>query len=133
VGTGGVGISAVQGARIAGARTIVAVDPLAERRAKAEEFGATHSVASVEEALPLVRELTRGVGAEAVVLAMGVLRGDMIGPASELVAKGGKLVVTAVADRRHDHQGILAGRAGRGLSGHARGQERPRRHPVLSR
>lgn len=42
IGAGGVGQFVVQGARIAGARTIVVVDPLAERRAQAIASGATH-------------------------------------------------------------------------------------------
>lgn len=43
-GAGAVGLSAVMGARIAGCRTIVAVDPVAERRALAVELGATAAV-----------------------------------------------------------------------------------------
>ena len=49
VGAGGVGQFVVQGARIAGARAIVAVDPLAARRQQAIELGATHAF-SPEEA-----------------------------------------------------------------------------------
>jgi S-(hydroxymethyl)glutathione dehydrogenase/alcohol dehydrogenase len=97
VGTGGVGMSAVQGARISGAANIIAVDPVEFRREKALELGATHSVASMADATDLLRSVTRGVGADAVVLTVGVLSGDMIGPAVELTAKGGKVVVTAVA------------------------------------
>lgn len=97
VGTGGVGMSAVQGAHLAGAARVVAVDPVAFKREKAEELGATHSAASMEEALPLVQDLTRGVGADAVILTVGVLKGEMFGPAAELTAKGGRVVVTAVA------------------------------------
>jgi S-(hydroxymethyl)glutathione dehydrogenase/alcohol dehydrogenase len=42
VGCGPLGLSAVQGARIAGASTIIAVDPIATRRAAAQRVGATH-------------------------------------------------------------------------------------------
>ena len=52
VGIGGIGINAVQGARMAGARRVVAVDPLEFKREKAMEFGATHTYASMEEAIP---------------------------------------------------------------------------------
>jgi S-(hydroxymethyl)glutathione dehydrogenase/alcohol dehydrogenase len=38
VGIGGVGINAVQGARMAGARQVIAIDPLEFKRAKAIEF-----------------------------------------------------------------------------------------------
>lgn len=97
VGIGGVGINAVQGARIAGAGIIVAVDPLENKRAWAEQFGATHSVASMEEAHELVGELTRGVMADKAILAVGVAHGEMAGPLLSLVSKGGRAVLTAVA------------------------------------
>ena len=45
IGAGGVGQFIVQGCRIAGAGTVVVVDPVEERRALAAEFGATHVVA----------------------------------------------------------------------------------------
>jgi Zn-dependent alcohol dehydrogenase len=45
LGAGGVGQFVVQGARIAGAATIVAVDPFDARRTQALELGATHAVA----------------------------------------------------------------------------------------
>lgn len=43
-GTGSVGLSAVMAAKLSGAQTIIAVDPIAERRALAVELGATHSI-----------------------------------------------------------------------------------------
>lgn len=65
IGCGGVGQSVIQGARIAGAATIVAVDPRASRRESALGVGATHAV-DPSEADPVaqVRELTGGRGAE---------------------------------------------------------------------
>ena len=97
VGIGGIGINAVQGARIAGARTIVAVDPVEFKQKSALDFGATHTAASLAEALPLVTDLTRGVMADAVILTPGVLTGDLLAPALSLTAKGGTCVVTAIA------------------------------------
>ena len=44
IGAGGVGLNAIQGARIAGARRIVAVDMSEEKLAIAKEFGATAGV-----------------------------------------------------------------------------------------
>jgi Zn-dependent alcohol dehydrogenase len=44
LGAGGIGIAVVQGARLAGASVIVAVDPVAERREAALRFGATHAI-----------------------------------------------------------------------------------------
>ena len=60
VGIGGIGINAVQGAAMAGARHVIAIDPVEFKREKAMEFGATHTFASMEEAFPEVMELTRG-------------------------------------------------------------------------
>ncbi|MFF4225437.1 Zn-dependent alcohol dehydrogenase [Streptomyces sp. L500] len=45
IGCGGVGISAIQGAKVCGAARIVAVDPVASRREAALRFGATEAVA----------------------------------------------------------------------------------------
>src|SRR5262245_63687312 len=44
VGCGPIGLSAVQGARIAGASTIIAIDPIGARRAMALKVGATHAL-----------------------------------------------------------------------------------------
>ncbi len=60
-GTGGVGLAAIQGARIAGARQIVAVDLIESKLAKAEQLGATHVVdASSHDPVLAIRELTGG-------------------------------------------------------------------------
>ena len=60
VGIGGIGINAVQGAKMAGAKQVIAVDPVEFKREKAMEFGATHTFASMEEALRPVIELSWG-------------------------------------------------------------------------
>jgi Zn-dependent alcohol dehydrogenase len=44
VGAGGVGLAAIQGARIAGASTILAIDPNEAKHPIAKQFGATHAV-----------------------------------------------------------------------------------------
>ena len=46
-GVGGIGINAVQGAGYAGAKNVVAIDPLENKREKAMELGATHAFATV--------------------------------------------------------------------------------------
>ena len=97
VGIGGVGINAVQGARMCSARTIVAVDPVEFKQKAALDFGATHAVASMAEAIPLVTELTRGQMADAVILIPGVMYGDLLAEAMTLTSKNGTIVVTAVA------------------------------------
>ncbi len=97
VGCGGIGSNAVQGAAAAGAANVIAVDPVQFKQEKAMEFGATHAVGSMEEAMPLVNDLTWGRMADATILTPGVLHGDLIQPAMELTAKGGTVVATAVA------------------------------------
>ncbi|HEX7442297.1 MAG TPA: NDMA-dependent alcohol dehydrogenase [Acidimicrobiales bacterium] len=97
VGVGGIGINAVQGARIAGARNIVAVDPVEMKQKAALDLGATHAVASMAEATQVVSDLTRGVMADSVILTPSVMYGDLLAPALSLTAKGGTCVVTAVA------------------------------------
>ncbi|MBL7497971.1 NDMA-dependent alcohol dehydrogenase [Frankia sp. CNm7] len=97
VGVGGVGAAAIQGARVAGAEHIVAVDPVAWKLDQAKVFGATHGVASMEEAVPLLVDLTRGVLADKAILTVGVAHGQMVGPLLALIRKGGIAVVTAVA------------------------------------
>lgn len=60
-GCGGVGLSAIQGARIAGARMIIAVDVHAAKLATACELGATHSVDAAEsDPVEQIREMTNG-------------------------------------------------------------------------
>ena len=94
VGVGGVGINAVQGAVAVGAEYVVAVDPVAFKREKAMEFGATHAVASSQEAVALLTELTWGRMAQVCVNTMGVGDGDQIGASLALVGKRGRVVVT---------------------------------------
>lgn len=65
IGCGGVGQSVVQGARIAGASTIIAVDPAAGRRDSSIEAGATHAVDPAgSDPVEQVRALTSGRGAD---------------------------------------------------------------------
>ncbi|MEY2462007.1 MAG: hypothetical protein QOH64_145 [Acidimicrobiaceae bacterium] len=97
IGIGGVGINAVQGAAMAGARYVIAVDPVQFKRDQALLFGATHTASSVEEATALVGELTWGANAEKAIITTGVAEGSMIAPAMALISKGGTLVVTSVA------------------------------------
>ena len=94
VGVGGIGINAVQGAALNGCQYVVAVDPVAFKREKAIEFGATHAVASSAEALELVNDLTWGRGANVVVNTTGVGEGAQIGESLAMTAKRGTVVVT---------------------------------------
>lgn len=97
VGIGGIGSGAVQGARIAGAEKIIAVDIVPDKRKSAELFGATHFAGSFEEATDLVGELTRGVMADSAILTVGLVEGAMIAQSLDLVRKAGSVVLTGLA------------------------------------
>ena len=72
MGTGGVGINAIQGAAWVGAYPIIAVDILDTRMEMAVDFGATHMVnAGREDAAEAIRELTGGRGADFVFVTVG--------------------------------------------------------------
>jgi len=96
VGIGGIGANAVQGARLAGASKILAIDPVEFKREKAMEFGATHTASSMAEALPQLQGLTAGTMANKVIMTMGVGSGAVIHEAMALAAKGGRVVVTNI-------------------------------------
>jgi NDMA-dependent alcohol dehydrogenase len=97
VGCGGVGMNAVQGASMSGAKVVVAVDPVEFKRQSAPHFGATHACADMAEAIDLVRDVTYGEMADRVILAPSVMYGDLMAEAMTLTAKGGTCVVTGVA------------------------------------
>ena len=97
VGIGGIGINAVQGARMAGAKRVIAIDPVEFKREKAMELGATHTFSSMAEAIPAVMELTWGQMADRVIMTPGVLHGEMMAEGMSLVGKGGTCVVTAIS------------------------------------
>jgi S-(hydroxymethyl)mycothiol dehydrogenase len=72
IGCGGVGDAAIAGARMVGARTIIAVDVDDRKLEWAREFGATHTVNSRDrDPVEAIRELTGGVGADVVIDAVG--------------------------------------------------------------
>ncbi len=72
IGCGGVGDAAIAGARLAGAKTIIAVDVDERKLEWASGFGATHLVDARErDPVEAVRELTGGFGADVVVEAVG--------------------------------------------------------------
>lgn len=92
-GVGAVGLSAVMGARIAGAGTIVAVDPIAERRALAAELGATLTLDPTSgDAAAEIVNLTGGVAAAVDTTA----RPDVIASAVGVLASRGTLVLVGL-------------------------------------
>jgi S-(hydroxymethyl)glutathione dehydrogenase/alcohol dehydrogenase len=96
MGVGGLGINAVQGARIAGARYVIALDPIAYKRDRSTEFGATHVAATVEDAQAIVSDLTGGQMADVCVVTTDSAEGSYVGQALSLVGKRGRVVMTAI-------------------------------------
>jgi NDMA-dependent alcohol dehydrogenase len=96
VGIGGVGANALQGAKMAGARVIAAIDPVEFKREKAIEFGATHTYSSIAEAMEDLAESTWGRGFDKVIETIGVGNGDVLGEAFALGGQSAKIVVTSI-------------------------------------
>jgi len=96
IGTGGIGTAAIQGARISGAARVVAVDPVEFKRESALSFGATHAAATAAEAIEMVRKLTRGVMADAVIVCPAMIGAADVGTALTLTRKGGTDVLTGL-------------------------------------
>jgi S-(hydroxymethyl)glutathione dehydrogenase/alcohol dehydrogenase len=95
-GIGGIGINAVQGARYAGAKNVIAIDPLENKREKAMELGATHAFASGEEAMQTITDLTRGQMADAAILTPGLMTAEIVGEGFAATGKGGRIVLTGL-------------------------------------
>jgi S-(hydroxymethyl)glutathione dehydrogenase/alcohol dehydrogenase len=95
-GVGGIGINAVQGARLAGARHVVAVDPVRLKRETALALGATHATADAEQAHAIVQELTLGVGADKAIVAVGRTGSEVVDRAFAIIGKAGTLVLTSM-------------------------------------
>ena len=65
IGAGGIGMNVIQGARIAGATTIIAADAVDGKLARATEFGAAHTINSQkQDVVARVMELTNGAGVD---------------------------------------------------------------------
>src|SRR5579875_1718290 len=95
-GVGGIGAAAVQGARLAGARTITVIDPSEHKRDEALKMGATHTAADWIEAKDVVAEATWNRGADKFICAMGVGDGQLVAQALAMTAKRGRLVITNI-------------------------------------
>jgi NADPH:quinone reductase-like Zn-dependent oxidoreductase len=95
-GIGGIGINAVQGARYAGAKNVIAIDPLENKREKAMELGATHAFATAEEAQEAITQMTRGQCADSAILTVDLMTAEVVGAGFNAIGKGGVVVVTGL-------------------------------------
>lgn len=94
-GVGGVGINAVQGASHAGARRVVAVDPVAFKRDTALKLGATHVFADAAAAQEFVTHATAGKGAEVAVVTTSTADSAVISAGFDVIGKGSTLVLVS--------------------------------------
>ena len=95
-GVGGIGANSLQAARFAGARAVVAIDPVPFKRELATRLGATAAVATFEEAWTEIDRLTEGRLANKVIMAMSAGDGRFLEPALRLVGKQGRVVIVNV-------------------------------------
>ena len=95
VGCGGVGLNVVQGAKLAGARTIIACDLLDNKLEYAKAFGATHTInAKTEDVVKRTQELTGGYGADYAFDAIGGEKTTVL--VLDAVAPGGHAVLVGI-------------------------------------
>ncbi|GGL51350.1 Zn-dependent alcohol dehydrogenase [Wenxinia marina] len=94
IGAGGVGLNAIQGARLAGARRIVAVDMSEAKLAAAKEFGATDGVLATDGAPWDAAKAAMGRGADAVFVTVGAARAYDEAP--RYLAQGGRVVMVGM-------------------------------------
>ncbi|WP_420862909.1 zinc-binding dehydrogenase [Algirhabdus cladophorae] len=94
IGAGGVGLNAIQGARIAGARRIVAVDMTPEKLDIARNFGATDTVLGTSASPWNDAIAIMGRGADAVLVTVGATPAYAAAP--NYLGKGGKLIMVGM-------------------------------------
>jgi S-(hydroxymethyl)glutathione dehydrogenase/alcohol dehydrogenase len=95
IGAGGVGLNCIQGAVLAGAGLIAAIDLAADRLAAATAFGATHAIDPAGDDAPrAVRDLTEGRGVDCALVAAGSTSAVELG--LRLVRRGGTIVIAGM-------------------------------------
>lgn len=97
VGCGGVGLNAIQGARIGHASQIIAIDPREDRLALARELGATCALVPDETNVKIIRDMTGGRGVDVAIEVAG--RQATIDDAIRMTRPGGRAVIVSAPDR----------------------------------
>jgi len=118
IGAGGVGLNAIQGARIAGARRIVAVDMTEEKLEIAREFGATHGVLATDPApWKASYKALGGRGADAVLVTVGAI--PAYNQATRYLGRGGKAIMIGMphSGAKADYEPVIMAAVGQGLIG----------------
>jgi len=94
IGCGGVGLSVVQGCRLAGASPIIAVDPVPARLEAAQHFGATHVIEAGPKVASEVRALTGKLGVDVAFEVAG--RPELQRQAFDMARRGGRAIMVGV-------------------------------------
>lgn len=95
-GVGGIGAAAIQGAKLAGAKVIVVIEPVDAKHETALRMGADVVVGSWDRAPEAVAEATWSRGVDKFICAMGVGDGALMSQALAMTAKRGRVVVTNI-------------------------------------
>lgn len=117
IGAGGVGLNAIQGARIAGARRIIAVDMKEEKLAIAREFGATDGILATD-AKPWSRaKRILGRGADAVIVTVGAIPAYDTAP--RYLGYGGRVVMVGMphSGQTSTYEPVVMAAVGQGMIG----------------
>jgi len=127
LGAGGVGLNVVQGARLAGAAEVIAVDPDLRRLAAALRLGASTTVAAGEEVRDEVRAVTNGEMADYVFVATSAV--SAIETGFDLLARMGTLVLVGMppSGARVSLDPVTVASAGQRILGSKMGSGRPAR------
>ncbi len=118
IGAGGVGLNAIQGARIAGARRIVAVDMTEEKLAIAREFGATHGVLATEKSpWRASYKALGGRGADVVLVTVGAI--PAYDQAPRYLGRGGRAIMIGMphSGSKASYEPVMMAAVGQGLIG----------------
>ena len=117
IGAGGVGLNAIQGARIAGARRIVAVDMSEDKLDTAIEFGATDGVLATGEKPWQAAKRAMGRGADAVIVTVGAI--PAYNQAPRYLAGGGRVIMVGMphSGATSSYEPVNFAAAGQGMIG----------------
>jgi len=96
VGAGGVGMAALQGAALSGARNLFVIEPVEWKRDAALKLGATHVYPDIETAMMGIAEATGGFMAKKVIVTVGELQGADVDSYMNITSKAGTCVMTAI-------------------------------------
>lgn len=117
IGAGGVGLNTIQGARIAGARRIVAVDMSEEKLEIAKEFGATDGVLATQKSPWRHAMKAMGRGADAVFVTVGAIQAYDEAP--RYIGRGGKVLMVGMphSDQVSTYSPVIMAAVGQGMIG----------------